>query len=761
MSPSAQAWLTSWRFDPWIVVPLAVTAGLYLRGWLDLCCRAPHRFDAARLAWFLGGLAVVLVALTSPIEAFAGLLLQAHMAQHLLLMMAAPPMLWLGAPLLPLLRGLPEPIRRVWVAPLFRSPAVRSTLRWLTGLGPALAIYSLATWTWHVPALYEAAIRQPALHALEHACFLGAGLLFWLPVVRPYPYRPAFSLWLLIPYLLLADLQNTVLAAILAFSNRVLYPHYASMPRLWGWSALDDQAAAGVLMWVPGSAVYLLPVALLASNLLFGKKSARRSEPRRIPLAVVPGGSEPASGDLLRLPLVGPFLRWRHARLALQLPMLALAVAVVLDGFLGPPVAGMNLAGILPWIHWRGLLVVALLTVGNLFCLACPFLLPRELSRRWLSARLAWPRPLRSKWLAVGLLAGFFWAYEVFSLWDWPWATAWIVVGYFAAAFAVDGFFRGASFCKYVCPIGQFNFVQSLASPFELRVKDAAVCKSCRTKDCIRGGPGGRGCETGLYLPRKRGNLDCTFCLDCVHACPVGNVGVLPRLPAGEIVDDGHRSGVGRLSQRVDLAALVLVLVAAAFVNAAGMVAPVLAWQDQATAALGLASPILVTSACLLAGLIVLPALAVGLVGSLAHWLAGLTRSPWHTDILPFVHTLAPLGFGMWLAHYSFHFLTTGASIVPVAQRVANDLGWTWLGSPHWAACCCADVAPRLLRLEILLLDLGLLATLLAAHRLACRLAPERSLALFAPWAVLAIAAFTFGVWILFQPMEMRGALPG
>jgi len=192
---------------------------------------------------------------------------------------------------------------------------------------------------------------------------------------------------------------------------------------------------------------------------------------------------------LLRVPLLGRFLKWRHVRLVLQLPMALLAALLILDGLRGPQAGPMNLAGVLPWIHWRGLLILSLLAGGNFFCLACPFTLPRAVARRWLPAGRDWPRWLRSKWLAVVLLVLFLWAYEVFSLWDSPRWTAWIAVGYVAAAFVIDGFFRGAAFCKYVCPIGQFNFVQSLVSPLQVKVLDRKACTECRTKDCIRGSP--------------------------------------------------------------------------------------------------------------------------------------------------------------------------------------------------------------------------------------------------------------------------------
>src|SRR5262249_18740289 len=149
------------------------------------------------------------------------LLLQVHMVQHLLLMMVAPPLLWLGAPLFPLLRGLPPPIRTYWIAPLFRSRPLRRFLERLTHPALALPLFVGATWLWHVPVVYEIALRSSGWHYVQHVCFLGTALVFWYPVVRPYPSRPHWSPWLLLPYLILADVQNTVLSALLTFSDHV------------------------------------------------------------------------------------------------------------------------------------------------------------------------------------------------------------------------------------------------------------------------------------------------------------------------------------------------------------------------------------------------------------------------------------------------------------------------------------------------------------------------------------------------------------
>ncbi len=861
MSLTLDAFLCSWPFDPWLLVALALSGAIYFRGWLCLHRRdggrtpGPHatRLAKGRLCAFLAGLATIYVALASPIEPFASLLLQVHMVQHLLLLMAAPPLLWLGAPMLPLLRGLPRPIRTYWIAPLFRSTFLRTLFGRLTHPAVALIVFTAASWGWHVPALYDLALRSPGWHYLQHACFLGAGLLFWYPVVRPYPARPRWPLGLLFPYLILADLQNTLLSALLTFSDHVLYPYYTTVPRLAGQSALADQATAGVLMWVPGSAVFLLPLFWIGVEFLFGRPSgavraigtrgrlvgamlSRPSEtvmglpglagprkhvvpdfmlsrpgksgetegvagaprkhgtPGRVPLPLAPSPHPAISSgfDLLRVPLVGRFLRWRHARLALQLPLAVLAAVVILDGLRGPQVGAMNLAGVLPWIHWRGFVVLGLLATGNVFCMACPFTAPRTLARRWLPQGWNWPRPLRNKWAAVVLLGLFLWAYEAFSLWDSPWWTAWIAVGYFAAAFVVDGLFRGAAFCKYLCPIGQFNFVQSLASPLEVRVRDPGVCAACRTRDCIRGRPphpfpsppGGEGrvrggvpgCEMHLFQPRKVGNMDCTFCLDCIHACPHDNIGVLARAPMSDLTRDPVRSGVGRFGSRPDLAALVLVLVFGAFANAAGMVGPVVAWQARCSSLLGQRSPLLAVSLFYGVALVVLPLLAVGAAAALSRrWgraVGQVGNLPLGKGRLPtcptasllatatrFSYALVPLGFGMWLAHYSYHFLTSYDVAVPVTQRFLIDLGWTGLGQPAWVASCCRPVADWLPRLEILFLDFGLLLSLYAGYRIAQSQAPRltQTLKAFAPWAVLMVVLFAAGVWIVLQPMQMRG----
>src|SRR5262249_25444426 len=186
-----------------------------------------------------------------------------HMIQHLLLLMVAPPLILYGAPYLPLLRGLPPRVLKHGVGPFLISPGWQRFARTLTHPLVCWLAFTLTSLTWHVPAFYELALRSRFWHEVEPLCFLGSALLFWWPVVQPWPSREQWPRWAMIPYLFLADVQNTALAAFLIFCDRVVYPSYAAAPRLWNLSPLEDQAAAGAVMWVSGSVAYLIPLGLV------------------------------------------------------------------------------------------------------------------------------------------------------------------------------------------------------------------------------------------------------------------------------------------------------------------------------------------------------------------------------------------------------------------------------------------------------------------------------------------------------------------
>jgi len=364
---------------------------------------------------------------------------------------------------------------------------------------------------------------------------------------------------------------------------------------------------------------------------------------------------------------------------------------------------------------------------------------------------------MRSKWFAIALLILFFWAYEQFGLWDHPLWTVWIMIGYFVAAFVIDAFFRGASFCKYICPIGQFHFINSMVSPLEVKVRNPDVCASCKTHDCLRGNERQRGCDTDLYLPRKVGNMDCTFCLDCVRACPHDNVGLLAVAPGKALVNDPIRSSIGRFSDRLDVAVLALVLVFAAFASAAAMSVPIVSWRDTFAVRLGLSSSAPLTTVFFVVALVLVPLSLVGVavvVGRSAAKAVIPARQLFNRLSL----ALIPLGLTMWVAHFLFHLVPSWRSAWPAIQRASGDLGLHLAGEPSWMSTPIMS-SGALLHSQILLLDAGLLLALYVGWRIARSCAPDirASLKLVVPWAAVGIALYISGILIFLQPMQMRG----
>lgn len=486
-----------------------------------------------------------------------------------------------------------------------------------------------------------------------------------------------------------------------------------------------------------------------------------------------PVAAAPREIDLLRWPLIGAVLRWRHLRTAAQIILLIVALVIVAHGLFGPDLAPKNLAAVLTWIHYRGLLIGALLAVGNVFCGACPMILVRDVGRRLHAPSRRWPRWLGRKQVAIALFAGVLFAYELFDLWGLPAATAWLVIGYFAAALAVDLTFRGASFCKHVCPVGQFNFLFSTLSPFEVKASDARTCASCETADCIKGrrepaaplvqrGIVQRGCELALFLPTKTGNLDCTFCLDCVRACPHDNVGITLRLPGEELADDRRRSSIGRLSRRADLAWLAVIFTFGGLLNAFAMTGPIHGMELSIARALHTTREAPVLSVIFLIALVGLPLLLCGGAAGATRALGGkrtLAGTPARgiRDIaVRYAYALVPFGAGVWAAHYAFHFLTAFATIVPVAQgAIADAIGIAIAGEPDWRWLGMRPGAVFPIQIGVILL--GALGSLALVHAVSERDYPGRAPRAAASWALLVIALTAAALWILAQPMEMRG----
>src|SRR5207245_22419 len=209
-------------------------------------------------ALFFAGPGAILVPLGPPIEPPAAQSFAFHMVQHMLLTVAAAPLLLLGAPVRPLLRGLPTAIRGRVVRPLARWAAVRALVHAVRNPLVAGGLYVGGLYAWHLPALYDAAVANPLVHLAEHTWFLASALVFWSVLIDPVPFRATLGYAARLPYLLVAGAaQNTVLGGLLSFSTRLLYGAYARTPERFGLDPVTDQRIGGAVMWVIGDFVFL------------------------------------------------------------------------------------------------------------------------------------------------------------------------------------------------------------------------------------------------------------------------------------------------------------------------------------------------------------------------------------------------------------------------------------------------------------------------------------------------------------------------
>ena len=268
MPEDAQHILTSWTVPLPLTFVSTLTVLLYLRGWHHLRSAASNAVPTWRAGSFLVGVFLIWLAIGSPLALLDEQLLTAHMVQHLLLMTIAPALILTGAPVMPMLHGLPQRFVQSVLGPLLRLPLVQSIGRVLSQPGVCWVAATAALVGWHVPAVFNLALESEGWHIVEHSSFLAAGFLFWWPVVQPWPSAPGWPRWSILLYLFTATLPCDIFSAYLTFCDRVVYPAYISAPRRFGLSALEDQECAGALMWTCITFIFLVPAAAITLKLL-------------------------------------------------------------------------------------------------------------------------------------------------------------------------------------------------------------------------------------------------------------------------------------------------------------------------------------------------------------------------------------------------------------------------------------------------------------------------------------------------------------
>jgi polyferredoxin len=467
--------------------------------------------------------------------------------------------------------------------------------------------------------------------------------------------------------------------------------------------------------------------------------------------------------DLLTLPFLGRAAHWRYGRTVFQSAVFLAAAVMLVDGLIGSPLAAKNTATIGAWVHYRGLIVLALLFVGNLFCAGCPFLLTRGLARRLGRPTKRWPKALRNKWLAIGALVGMLFVYEWLDLWASPWLTAWVIIAYFVAAFLFEAFFTRDTFCLYVCPLGTFNFLYSSVSPTQVTNRRDQTCRDCVGHECINGQFDGagtliqQGCQLELYVPTIQSNLNCTLCMDCVRACPHDNVALVTRAHSDELLRRPWH-------KRLDYAMLAVVAAFLGLLNAFAMTPPVYGLQTWLADLLNTNSEFVVLGFLFAIGVVVLPLAAV--FG--AAWVNRLGERESTTIrlrdlVIRYAYAFVPVGFAIWTAHYLFHFLIGPLTIVPALQAFfAEVVGIPLLGQPDWTIAARAVTPLLVIRvIQLSALAIGLWLGGRTALRAARDATGRSGMGQALPWLLILLLLTLAAAYIFLQPMEMRGNVLG
>jgi polyferredoxin len=514
-----------------------------------------------------------------------------------------------------------------------------------------------------------------------------------------------------------------------------------------------------------------------------------------------PIAEQPKGFDLFRLPGLRKFIRWKYARFIFQLPLLILALFVIVDGFTGNQLAPRNIATTSVWLHYRGFVAIALAIFGNAFCAACPLMLTRGATKRLerlLPSKLTFPNFLRNKFFVTALLLFYFFSYEYFNLWSSPWLTAWLVIGYFGSALVIDTLFPAGTFCRYICPLGNFNFVMASASPTQITAIDHDVCRQCEHKPCLQGRysseekgvkseeiknnslpltphflplqtnghnqvafialsdithPNGKGhfpgCETELFVPTIQSNMDCTLCFNCVRACPYDNVALTVRAPGWEWTKQPWLKR-GRFA----LMLMGVMLTFYGLLNAVAMVSPYFAFAQF------MADTLRTNSELLLLSLFFVALASFGFlttlgVATLADVLGGKKVRPLYA-FQRWGYVVVILGVGFWVSHYIYHLLTGALTIIPVFQHFFSYRGFDV--DPNWRL---AQVIPSswFFIISAIITTFYSFLAIYTTVNIALRDFGRRGVLAMWPVLIFVVVFTVFALLIFNQPMEMRGTI--
>ncbi len=412
------------------------------------------------------------------------------------------------------------------------------------------------------------------------------------------------------------------------------------------------------------------------------------------------GSSDSQSLNLLEIPWLNRFIRWRYFQTVFQVPLLFLLILIIFAGLYDAPDGSKNFATILTWTVWWAGIIFTFVLLGRVWCFMCPVGGLADWTGKWAQPRRLLPKLLRSLWIPTVLFLFLTWLDGAVGIVNNPRLTAWVLMSIAGLAILISLLFARRTFCRYICPIGGMIGLYSMFSPVELRVKSHEICRSHNPKTCYLGSPDGEGCPMFEYPAVMNRNNYCNFCGECVKTCSPNNL-VLRFRPFGTDL-------FTLVNPRLDEAFFALTLTGVSLVAVGHMIAPWHSWMLGLSRLIGLGrlgitsektlTVIGFTITLFSISVVILPALVYGAVLWLQKFSVGqpiladrgndgrAEKVAPHQIFSRFAYAFIPVGLSMHLAHNIQHLLTEGAVIIPATQKFLNNYTFFNLGISNWQA---------------------------------------------------------------------------
>lgn len=472
---------------------------------------------------------------------------------------------------------------------------------------------------------------------------------------------------------------------------------------------------------------------------------------QRLALKTAPGQKL----NILDIPWVKKFFKSAWFQPVFQIPTLLIFLVVIFTGIFDIQQGDKNIATLLTWTIWWAAIIFTFVLIGRIWCMMCPFGAIQDWIGRLISMNRDFPKPLRNIYLSSTLFLALTWWDSYSGIVNKPALTAYLFIGFFVVATGMALVFKGRSFCRYVCPIGGLISIYSMFSPIELRNKGLEVCRSHKTKECIKGTDKSHGCPmfvTPMTLDR---NNNCNFCSECIKSCSQDNIVIRFR----SFAKDLWVSSKGYL----DEALLVIALVGITIIITGEMVEPWHRWMDAVGKILpfdmlGIMSHTVREKATFLfvftvGSLVVAPLLLLASSLAVRKFTGPEPPLSLKQTFVQFAYMFIPVGLSMHLAHNINHLFKEGPGIVPAVERITNNIAGT--GTPDWS------ITPLMGSETIFWFQMAIflvmnIFSLYAGYRIAVKYYGDKALRAFIPMALLAVSLMVLNAYILGQPMSMR-----